>query len=36
MMDTEAFREFKTCLNFLRDNYAARALEHIQRASDLE
>jgi Flp pilus assembly protein TadD len=36
MMDTEAFREFKTGLTFLRDNYANRALLHIQRASDLE
>lgn len=36
MMDTEAFREFKTGLTFLRDNYANRALEHIQRATDLE
>ena len=36
MMDTEAFREFKTGLTFLRDNYANRALPHIQRASDLE
>ena len=35
-MDTEAFREFKTGLTFLRDNYANRALLHIQRASDLE
>jgi Flp pilus assembly protein TadD len=36
MMDTEAFREFKTGLTFLRDNYANRALQHIQRALDLE
>ena len=36
MMDTEAFREFKTGLTYLRDNYANRALAHIQRASDLE
>jgi Flp pilus assembly protein TadD len=36
MMDTEAFREFKTGLTFLRDNYADRALQHIQRAMDLE
>jgi Flp pilus assembly protein TadD len=36
MMDTEAFREFKTGLTFLRDNYADRALQHIQRATDLE
>jgi len=36
MMDTEAFREFKTGLTFLRDNYATRALEHIKRATELE
>ena len=36
MMDTEAFREFKTGLTYLRDNFANRALTHIQRASDLE
>jgi Flp pilus assembly protein TadD len=36
MMDTEAFREFKTGLTFLRDNYVNRALEHIKRAADLE
>jgi Flp pilus assembly protein TadD len=36
MMDTQAFREFKTGLTFLRDNYANRALEHITRAADLE
>lgn len=36
MMDTEAFREFKTGLTFLRDNYANRALAHIQRATELE
>lgn len=36
MMDTEAFREFKTGLSFLRDNSASRALEHIKRASELE
>ena len=36
MMDTEAFREFKTGLTFLRDNYAGRALPHIQRAAELE
>jgi len=35
-MDTEAFREFKTGLTYLRDNFANRALGHIQRASDLE
>ena len=36
MIDTEAFREFKTGLAFLRDNYALKALGHIQRAADLE
>jgi Flp pilus assembly protein TadD len=36
MMDTEAFREFKTGLSLLRDNYSNRALEHIQRAAELE
>lgn len=36
MMDTEAFREFKTGLTYLRDNYANRALAHIQRATELE
>lgn len=36
MMDTEAFREFKTGLTYLRDNYANRALPHIIRASELE
>jgi Flp pilus assembly protein TadD len=36
MMDTEAFREFKTGLSLLRDNYSSRALEHIQRAAELE
>ena len=36
MMDTEAFREFKTGLTFLRDNYSNRALTHIKKAADLE
>ncbi len=36
MMDTEAFREFKTGLNFLRDNYAQKALPHMRRAVDLD
>jgi Flp pilus assembly protein TadD len=36
MMDTEAFREFKTGLNLLRDNYVDRALPHIRRAADLD
>ena len=31
MLDTEAFREFKQGLNFLRDNYAGRALPHMPR-----
>jgi Flp pilus assembly protein TadD len=36
MMDTEAFKEFKTGLSLLRDNYATQALEHIRRAAELE
>jgi Flp pilus assembly protein TadD len=36
MMDTEAFREFKTGLTLLRDNYANRALPHMRKAADLE
>jgi Flp pilus assembly protein TadD len=36
MMDTEAFREFKTGLTLLRDNYAIRALPHMRRAVDLD
>ena len=36
MMDTEAFREFKTGLSLLRDNYSDKALGHIQRAAELE
>jgi Flp pilus assembly protein TadD len=36
MMDTEAFREFKTGLTLLRDNYAIKALPHMQRAVDLD
>jgi Flp pilus assembly protein TadD len=36
MMDTEAFREFKTGLNLLRDDYAAKALPHMRRAVDLD
>ena len=36
MMDTEAFKEFKTGLSLLRDNYANRALNHIQKAAELE
>ncbi len=35
-MDTEAFREFKTGLNLLRDNYAEKALPHMRRAVDLD
>ncbi|HEY2459553.1 MAG TPA: tetratricopeptide repeat protein [Candidatus Acidoferrum sp.] len=35
-MDTEAFREFKQGLTFLRDNYAVKALPHMQRAMELE
>jgi Flp pilus assembly protein TadD len=36
MMETEAFREFKTGLNLLRDNYAEKALPHMRRAVDLD
>ena len=36
MMDTEAFREFKTGLTLLRDNYAIKALPHMKRAAELE
>ena len=36
MMDTEAFREFKTGLTLLRDNYANKALAHMKRAVDLD
>src|SRR5262252_4639164 len=36
MMDTEAFREFKQGLTLLRDNYAGKALPHMQRAVELE
>jgi Flp pilus assembly protein TadD len=36
MMDTEAFREFKTGLTFLRDNYATKALPHMRRAVELD
>src|ERR1700686_4324769 len=36
MMETEAFREFKTGLNLLRDNHPARALPHMRRAVDLD
>src|ERR1700732_2089444 len=36
MLDTEAFREFKQGLTLLRDNYAGRALPHMQKAMDLD
>ena len=36
MMDTEAFREFKAGLTFLRDNYPQKALPHMRRAVELE
>src|SRR5215813_15085449 len=36
MMDTEAFREFKTGLTLLRDNYAMKALPHMKKAVDLD
>src|SRR5258708_12073539 len=36
MMDNEAFREFKQGLTYLRDNYAEKALPHMQRAVELD
>lgn len=36
MVETEAFREFKQGLAFLRDNYPLKALPHLQRAVELE
>ena len=36
MLDTEAFREFKQGLTFLRSDYAAKALPHMQRAVELD
>ena len=36
MMDTEAFREFKQGLTYLRDNYVTKALPHMQRAVELD
>jgi Flp pilus assembly protein TadD len=36
MMDTEAFREFKSGLTLLRDNYTTKALPHLQRAAELD
>jgi Flp pilus assembly protein TadD len=36
MTDTEAFREFKSGLSLLRDNYVERALPHMQRAVELD
>ena len=36
MMDTEAFREFKTGLTFLRDRHADQALPHMRRALELD
>ena len=36
MMDTEAFREFKSGLTLLRDNYSSKALPHLQRAAELD
>ncbi len=36
MLDTEAFREFKQGLTFLRDNYAIKALPHMRRAVELD
>src|SRR5258705_11276561 len=36
MLDTEAFREFKQGLAFLRDEYAVKALPHMRRAVELD
>ena len=36
MTETEAFKEFKQGLALLRDNFADRALPHMQRAVQLE
>ena len=36
MLDTEAFREFKQGLAFLRDDYAVKALPHMRRATELD
>ena len=36
MMDTEAFREFKTGLTLLRDRHADKAVPHMRRAVDLD
>jgi len=36
MTETEAFREFKQGLALLRDNFADRALVHMQKAAALE
>ena len=36
MLDTEAFREFKQGLGFLRDEYAEKALPHMRRATELD
>ncbi len=36
MTETEAFREFKQGLALLRDNFADRALPHMQKAAQLE
>ena len=36
MTETEAFREFKTGLNLLRDNHAEKALPYMRRAVDLD
>jgi Flp pilus assembly protein TadD len=35
-MDTEAFREFKQGLTYLRDDYAEKALPHMKRAVELD
>ena len=36
MLETEAFREFKQGLTFLRDDYPSKALPHMRRAVELD
>jgi len=36
MTETEAFKEFKQGLALLRDNFADKALTHMQKAAQLE
>ena len=35
MTETEAFKEFKQGLALLRDNYAERALPHMEKAAEV-